>query len=48
MSRRVNVLVAGKKGYQDFLPLDKFKDDYVKSTNVARFRVLHVRVYFVL
>lgn len=45
VSRRVDILVDGKKGYQDFLPLDKFKNDYVKSTNTARFRVLHVMVY---
>lgn len=45
VSQKTNVLVDGKKGYQDFLLLDDFKNDYVKSTNVARFRVLHVKVY---
>ena len=45
VSNRVNILVDGKKGYQDFLPLDDFENDYVKSFNAARFRVLHVKVY---
>jgi TNF receptor-associated factor 4 len=45
VSKRVNVLVDGKKGCQNFLPLAEFKNDYVKSLNVARFRVLYVKVY---
>lgn len=29
LSRKVNVLIDGKRGYQDFLPLAKFMNDYI-------------------
>ena len=42
VNRPVNTLVDSKKGCSDFIPLDNFAANYVKSTNAARFKVVGV------
>ena len=42
VSRRMDVLISGKSGYHDYIPLVEFDEDYMKSINVARFRVTSV------
>ena len=42
--RQVDTITIADWGYVDYLPLSEFKKDYVKDTDVVRFRITDVKV----
>ena len=44
VKRCVDLLAHGGRGYHNFLSLSELKNDYVKETNVVRFRITKVEI----
>ena len=44
VERPVDALTCGNWGYRDYLSLSELKDNYVKETNIVRFRITKVEI----